>query len=972
MRFDSIFSTLLETPFADDRPLIPQAEIEQALDTIEQASVDLQSAILLQQTDLLLRQATPHLQARDAAAIAALTWNAATALQPPIFSVWQLGWQVGGAHMIREMQAAARDTFSLSPPPHLPTSPPPHHFASPVDLAQLATLQPSTIVNTPAEQAVLRRTSQLSGNFANDQLARLKLDLISAISPDADGKVISRRELELRIQQGLGVGKNRAEMIARTELTHAYNSSRVETALQSDLVTHFRFLAIGDRRTTDICRSRNGLIVPRDQVGSFQPPLHVRCRSTLSPVMPSVNPKHQDWIDDPARNLDNRDLAPLPKGWSTPDSPLPKPPATPTKILNPATVAVPRATTIGIKTQYNPIALKDLTSDQFVEFKLNQQKLELQNNPDEPWNQSLKQSGLGKTQHQNAIINAVNNLDVVPTDEALAGLKLTKKVQAQIEANRAALEQRLAFNGSIQDAIDHPLVTPQEAAGWQHRLTRDQAVGYAQGSFTGNLEFYHGNAQTVTDSMLANGIDPNLNTRGMYGRGGYLATSKEVAENYASGSAANYKDGEAGLITTRVKIKNPYLATAAEIQRFGEQFGEIADLLESNMVDAGAVTDFLRARGHDGIYIKDKGYLITFAKEQTVIVEAESIAKSSDRMAKIETFWSSKNTTMDEELVSAASPAFKALAAARMSSPRAALSSGVGSDRLAQDVEVSHPLAQQGRATIGEKAAADLEAKLAGETTKLRNLRSQLKAFEPEFNRLFDEDPTAAFSSEVGKQVAKLETKIAQEQTKLEIKAMTKVRDQLIAESGISRLEAEALVSNKEIKILKSATKEIPEDELRSHLADFFQMTGGRGSYAVNKIKVTETRAWMGYDGELNLGYNSDSEKVSTLWHELGHAVENTSRTTRSQLGSWIEKRATGEKTSLASLTGISSYGDDEIALPDAFIHPYVGKFNDHGSTEVLSMGIQHFSSVEDMLKLYRADREHFWLTIGAIRFDYL
>jgi hypothetical protein len=194
------------------------------------------------------------------AGIQSLEWSAGVALQAPIFSVWSLGWQLGSAHMIREMIAAVPESerqkaegrrFAITHHSSLLT-PHPQAFATAQEkdaIAALLKLQPGAIVNTAAEQAVLRRTIQLAGNFGDDQLAKLKVSLIGAISPDASGKVLSRKELLDRIQADLNVGRVRAQTIARTELTTSYNTSRVTTALQSSIVTHFRFLAISDQRT---------------------------------------------------------------------------------------------------------------------------------------------------------------------------------------------------------------------------------------------------------------------------------------------------------------------------------------------------------------------------------------------------------------------------------------------------------------------------------------------------------------------------------------------------------------------------------------------------------------------------------------------------------------------------------------------------------------------------------------------------
>ena len=70
----------------------------------------------------------------------------------------------------------------------------------------------------------------------------------------------------------------------------------------------------------------------------------------------------------------------------------------------------------------------------------------------------------------------------------------------------------------------------------------------------------------------------------------------------------------------------------------------------------------------------------------------------------------------------------------------------------------------------------------------------------------------------------------------------------------------------------------------------------------------------------------------------------------------------------LKDLTGFN-YGN-ETAYPDHFVDPYVGKVYGDNSTEVMSMGMQYFKDAESMLRLYRKDKEHFYLIVGAIRGD--
>ena len=66
---------------------------------------------------------------------------------------------------------------------------------------------------------------------------------------------------------------------------------------------------------------------------------------------------------------------------------------------------------------------------------------------------------------------------------------------------------------------------------------------------------------------------------------------------------------------------------------------------------------------------------------------------------------------------------------------------------------------------------------------------------------------------------------------------------------------------------------------------------------------------------------------------------------------------------SLKRLTG-ANYRADEMAYPDTFINPYVGKDYGGRASEVFSMALQHLESYDSLLPLI-ADPEHFSLLMG-------
>lgn len=315
---DSVFDPLLyqaddtPTPYEDDRSILSLAQIKTTWEQITDEALNQITDILAEETAALMQRATPLLDDRNQGAIANLTWNASTKLQKPIGQVWEAGFDVGADHGHREMLISLPNNYSAREVYALPQ-------VIKDAIASLIEMNPPAFLNFGARQAVLNRVIYLAGNFSNAVITQFRQSLIAAIAPQPNtGYPITRQQLMDQLKKTLNVGAVRAEAIARTELTNAYNTGRVSSFQQSSLVEYVRFLAIDDNRISDICKSRNGLIIPVTQQAAIArntPALHVHCRSTLSPVMPKVNKLHQSWVDDPGRRISNRQLVPLPEGW---------------------------------------------------------------------------------------------------------------------------------------------------------------------------------------------------------------------------------------------------------------------------------------------------------------------------------------------------------------------------------------------------------------------------------------------------------------------------------------------------------------------------------------------------------------------------------------------------------------------------------------------------------------------------------
>lgn len=231
-----------------------------------------------------------------------------SALKRSLYSIWLSGWNTGSNHADTEVKNANRKVNFNS-------------FSNLIyfDDAQKPGVQIRPIRNIPAESAIRGRINQLAQDVTNSEYKKIQQDLLAAVTPQPDTKQpISRNELLKRIEERLGTKSGRyskrAETIARTELTFAYNAGRLETYRESGLVEAVRFYTIIDERRCNICASRHGLVIPLNDwqaIAANTPAIHPRCRCVLSPVL-----KKSPELKDRDRFVQNRELVPRPILWA--------------------------------------------------------------------------------------------------------------------------------------------------------------------------------------------------------------------------------------------------------------------------------------------------------------------------------------------------------------------------------------------------------------------------------------------------------------------------------------------------------------------------------------------------------------------------------------------------------------------------------------------------------------------------------
>lgn len=177
------------------------------------------------------------------------------------------------------------------------------------------------------------------------------------------------------------------------------------------------------------------------------------------------------------------------------------------------------------------------------------------------------------------------------------------------------------------------------------------------------------------------------------------------------------------------------------------------------------------------------------------------------------------------------------------------------------------------------------------------------------------------------------------------------------------------------VKLDDSAKKRLAEGGIGEstvhHWVNEFHHQTGLPAPRQLKFRYSEKRPK--YNAQLDSVNIGDKFSKRLTLHELAHRVEYKYPEISLANKSWVKARCekggfSDEPVKLSQLVRKDQYKDDEVALEDTFVNPYVGKIYPDLATEVLSMGLEHFASSELLAKLYQRDPEHVFLTLGAIQ----
>lgn len=166
-------------------------------------------------------------------------------------------------------------------------------------LGEIVPLQVSWVRLSSEQLEAIVSNEAFAGRLLDEWVESLEVDKFNRVRDAIRVGMIEGQSIPGIVRRIYGTKKNRykdgilaiprrhVESVVRTAVNAIANTARDQMYLEnSDVVKAVEWLSTLDTRTTDICLERDGKVWRVDEAHP-RPPAHVRCRSTLSPVLKS-------------------------------------------------------------------------------------------------------------------------------------------------------------------------------------------------------------------------------------------------------------------------------------------------------------------------------------------------------------------------------------------------------------------------------------------------------------------------------------------------------------------------------------------------------------------------------------------------------------------------------------------------------------------------------------------------------------
>jgi SPP1 gp7 family putative phage head morphogenesis protein len=152
------------------------------------------------------------------------------------------------------------------------------------DIGQTAGIKGAiSLLDSAAVERVVK--NPWSGKNYSERIWKNQKQLANTIQKtvkDGIHRGLSVPKLSKMVQDRMNVGQYEATRLVRTELNYVHNQANLKSIEDSGL-GFYEYVATLDKRTSKICRARDGQIIPVEEAspGNNLPPLHPHCRSTI-------------------------------------------------------------------------------------------------------------------------------------------------------------------------------------------------------------------------------------------------------------------------------------------------------------------------------------------------------------------------------------------------------------------------------------------------------------------------------------------------------------------------------------------------------------------------------------------------------------------------------------------------------------------------------------------------------------------